>query len=142
MCYLRLTSRLGLSSWPARYPHRQEMSPCGRFVYQDMSFPCINSLSREQLIGIGTGEKNPEAWSRGFFSPSGRAPSLSSRPVSWGVTRRGVLRYSLHALETFPRPSGVPCLPSPSPQSHRLSSGSSTVHEPRMTLKFLWVMIN
>ena len=25
MCYLRLTSRLGLSSWPARYPHRREM---------------------------------------------------------------------------------------------------------------------
>ena len=44
VCRQRLTPRLGLSSWPARYP-----LTCGKchhvivIVYQDVSFPCINS---------------------------------------------------------------------------------------------------
>jgi hypothetical protein len=50
VCAPGLTPRLGLSSWPARYPHVREMLPCDRFVYQDFSFPCINSLKRSGTI--------------------------------------------------------------------------------------------
>ena len=54
MCVPGLTSRLGLSSWPARYPHRREIKQVK--IMKRMSCACyfvlINSLSRPTLNKI------------------------------------------------------------------------------------------
>ena len=51
VCYLRLTSRLGLSSWPAMHPLGREMKQVKIIETLFVSFTFINSQS-ESRIGV------------------------------------------------------------------------------------------